>query len=677
MDIAESIETRTADMPYHTDDTELAKFKTTLGNHLGELFKSAERDRSEIEQEWIRDLRQFKGKYDPETLAQMHPKRSKAFLAITRTKVKAITARICDILFPSGGERNWSINPTPVPELDPKLIEQISSQIEAITGQPPTELEVRNIVFEEATKRSHDMQLEIDDQLTELKYREIIRQIIHSGSLYGTGILKGPLVKKNISRRWVSGNQNGWGTIGIESLSPFCENVSIWDCYPDMSVSDIEDADYIFQRHVMPKHKLVALKNRPGFNGDVIDAYIKLYKDGDRTAKNHETSLSDLSGDGLGITSMSSHSNKYELVEYWGYLNADQLAEQGVVVEKEKLGTIVAANVWLLGGHVIKAVISPLEGINFPYYFYYFDKDETSIWGEGIPRIMRDPQKLYNSSIRALLDNAATAAGPYIEANTDLLAPDEDPTDLYPFRVFQRTGTGVEATAKAINIYDIPSHTTEFMALANFFMSASDEVTTIPRHMYGETANLSSASRTASGLSMLMGAANITVKDQVKNFDEGITKRFIRMMYFWNMDFNPKQNIKGDFNIKAEGSNSLIAKEVMMEKLIQWLGMTNNPIDLQYINRDVALRETAKAMELTTLNLVKTADQIKQEQKDAADAAASQQAKMMEVEKLKAASSGHVDQGGESIRPTMERLPTRELLNGAVPEVTSRDISQM
>ena len=625
----------------------LASYESDIGMKLRDRFFVAEKDRLELEQEWLKDLRQWKGIYDPDILAKMHPKRSNANLPITRTKIKAMTSRMCDILFPAGGEQHFTFKPSPVPELDPELLKSITGQITQITGQPPSEADIKNIIYTEAVTRSKKMEKEVADQLNDLKYREIIRQVIHSGNLYGTGILKGPLVKRKTSSRWVSDGED-WKTISIDLVKPFCEFVSLWDIYPDMSVTSLENADYVFQRHIMPKHKVAGLARLPGFNqkAHVIDAYLRVHPEGNRRIKNHELELSDLSRDQKGEAQSSRQSFKYEVLEYWGYLSSTELSEMGIEIDTADLGHVVAANVWILDRYVIKAVISKLEFAALPYYFYYCEKDETSIFGEGIARVMRDPAKLFNAAARAILDNAAMSAGPYVEANLDLLAGDEDPTDLYPLRVFQRTGTGVEATAKAINVYDIPSHTTEFLAMAEFFRGVADEITTIPRHMYGETSNMGSAARSPSSLSMLMGAANITVKTQIKNFDDGITKPFVSAMYFWNMDYNPKQDIKGDFEVTTEGSSSLVTKEVMMEKMQQWLQITNNPIDDQYCNRDAGLRKTAEIMELDSFGLVKTPEQIQSQREEQARAKKEQEDKIFELEKLKAISSGHVTDKG-------------------------------
>jgi hypothetical protein len=251
-----------------------------------------------------------------------------------------------------------------------------------------------------------------------------------------------------------------------------------------------------------------------------------------------------------------------------------------------------------------------------------------------------------------MLDNAAIAAGPIIEANIDLLADGEDPTKLFPFRVFERTGAGIDANQPAIRVTKLPSYTNEFLGLVDFFQSTADESTTIPRALSGLPDNSAvGGQKTATGMSMLIGASNITLKDQVHFFDEGVTNKFIKAMYFWNMEFNEKNSIKGDFNIVARGSKSLIAKEVKMEQINQFLALTNNEIDLQYIKRDVLLRELAEVFDLDKLGFIRTQEEVDANQKQQQAAQKRQQDAGMILEAMQAESSGHVP---DAVQRTME-----------------------
>ena len=660
-------------------------FTSALGQKIYDLFTLAERNRLLIEERWLKDLRQYRGEYDPTVLAKMHPKRSKAFLSLTRTKVKTVTARQMDILFPANGDKNWGVEPSPIPELDPVTMQSILEQMTAATGQPPSEDEIKKTINDEAQRRSDNMEMEMADQLSELKYREIIGNVIRSGNLYGTGVMKGPLVREQISKRWLPDQKGGWVTLELKKLLPYCEFVPLWDLYPDMTARKPEDMRYIFQRYVMTPNQLYKISKRKDFNGDAIAAYMRAHPGGDASFKNHEESLRNMAsgaeltmtikeqGSTVGLYSSPSSAvstGKYEVREYWGYMSAQELIDIGVKVPADRIGLEVAANIWTLGTMIIKAILSPIEGVEFPYFFYHYDKDETSIFGEGIPFIMRDSQELFNAAIRAMLDNAAISAGPIIEANIDLLAPGEDPTDIYPFRVFQRTGQGIEASTPAITVTNLKSYTSEFLVMVKFFLETADEITTVPRFMHGDQTRLQGAGKTATGLSMLMGAANITIKDQIKYFDDGITNPFIKALYFWNMDYNPKESIKGDFGVVCKGTASLIAKEVIAEKLMQFLAMTNNEIDMMYMNRDVALREMAKIMDLSSVGLIKTKDQVKIMEQERSVRAEQDRQFAMEMTRIKAQSGGHMQGASSGTRPQMEGLSQDQLEGGQIPEVS-------
>jgi len=652
--------------------SDYAAYQLPIGTHLLGLFGEAERDRRSIEERWMRDLRQYKAEYDPEVKARLHPKRSQANLSLTRTKVKTVDARMMEIFFPAGSAKPWGIEPTSVPELHPQLLTQIKSQMAEITGQEPSIKEVEKVIFEEAQARSEDMEHEMADQLEEIQYRDIIRQVIHSGNLYGTGILKGPLVRENISRRFLR-DGNEWGQIKITNYRPYAEFCPIWSFYPDMNATRLEDCRYVFQRHVMARHNVFKLSRRDDFLAEPILAYIKANPDGDADLKTFENSLHDTKSKGDDGASGATRTGMYQVLEFWGYLSVDELKDLEIEVPEDTLGSELAVNIWMLNDVVIKAVISPVDGVEIPFQLYYFSKDETSIFGEGIAVLMRDVQGLFNATVRAMLDNAALSAGPIIEANMDLLAAEEDPTDLFPFRVFQRTGMGSDAMAKAITVTTLPTYTSEFMALIQFLETTADNITAIPRYSYGETGAVSgTAAQTATGLSMLMGAAHISLKDQVKAFDDGITTPFIKALYYWNMSFNERDEIKGDFQIVARGTATLMAREVQGEQLAKVMQLVQSPMFEPYTNPERLLAAVVKNLDLENLGIVKTPQQTQIEDEQRAKAAEENEKFEQNLAMIKATSGGHMEpeQGSPEGEQMEVNMPSeQQLAMGQSPEV--------
>lgn len=593
----------------------------TMGQYVRTIFEESRAARQDTEDRWIVDLRQFRGQYAPEMLERMSPNRSKAFIRLTRNKVKTVNSRLVDFVFPANGDPNWDITPTPLPEISDDALKTLVQIHEQQSGESVTPDTLKVLVSDYATRQASKMARHMEDQLAELKYRETMKEVIHSGNLYGTGVLKGPLVSVNTESKYKKmgdGADKRWVQEAHDVLTPFIESVPLWDFYPDMSATKASSCRYMIQRHSMDKSKLVELSKRADFDNSVISKYLRSNPDGDCEQFSYETELKEMGNRTAGSNSVNSASKKYEVLEFWGYIDMEDVERLGLDVPEKLKGQVeVAANLWTLGDQVIKATLAPLQSIVFPYYFYYYDKDETSFFGEGIASIMRDPQELINSSFRAMLDNAAISAGPQIEANLDLLSEDEDPTEIYPFKVWLRSGDGTDATAPAVRVFTLGSSTAEYLQLNDALEKYADEVTTIPRYMWGDQAG--GAGRTASGLSMMMGSANITIKDQVKYFDDGITEPFISALYQWNMEFGGDESIKGDYKVIATGTSSLIAKEVYAQSLMNFANLTNNAVDLPIVKRDKIIRSIAEALDLGDKGLVRSETEVRAQQQQQAE----------------------------------------------------------
>jgi hypothetical protein len=384
------------------------------------------------------------------------------------------------------------------------------------------------------------------------------------------------------------------------------ESRPIWAIYPDPFATALEDAGYIYDRHILTKHKLRQIARRPGFYREAIAEYIKTMPQGDLSQKQtFESELQSLAPD-----DWTNVKDKYELLERWGFVDGALLQACGCPVDDPLIE--YEARIWLLGTLVVGMTINPFKRKTRPYHFYYWEKDESSIWGAGIAANMRDIQRLFNGTCRMIQDNAALASGPQVEVNTDLT--DEDDIEvLTPFRVWTRTGEGIEAGEPMMRVHDFPSHLGELLPLARWWLELGDETTAIPRFVYAQPQG--GAARTVGGLSMLLGQANITLKDGARNWDDGITTPFITALYDWEMQFGSEPLCKGDYQVVARGSSSLVAKEIRVQALREFRTTTANPLDAPLVNRLDVLRAEAMAMDLPT-SMVKTDEQYEQMTKE-------------------------------------------------------------
>ena len=89
---------------------------------------------------------------------------------------------------------------------------------------------------------------------------------------------------------------------------------------------------------------------------------------------------------------------------------------------------------------------------------------------------------------------------------------------------------------------------------------------------------------------MLMSAANGSIRTVVKNVDDYLLGPLGRAFFHFNMQFDYDDEIKGDLEVKAEGTESLMANEVRSQRLMQFLGVVQNPVLAPFAMGDAAIQ---------------------------------------------------------------------------------------
>jgi len=602
-----------------------------LGQRLGQLFLEYERDRRLAELRWTKAARQFLGQYDPEVERTLDNTRSRAYPKLTRVKCVSMLSRLMNLLFP-GTEKNWSVTCSKVPNLSEEDLQMVFDAI-GLNSDPNIPLEDKIIelaIMEFAKERSHNLELEIEDQLQELggdrqvDYVALCRKVLMSGIIYGMGVLKGPFARIQRQRTWKRNEAGQLVAEAFDAYRPQYEFTSLWDYYPDMSAKYLHQMDGQFQRIVMSRHQLRDLADRPDFFKSVILKYLVEHPKGNYSRRPYEAEIKAM---GAQMNVNDQQGRKYEVIVWDGYISGHELKFAGIEVAEDKLSEQTEAIVWILDGEVIKCDVNPWVelDVNFKvntYHHFIFEEDESTITWNGLPNIMRDSQMAVASGSRMLLDNASVTCGPQLEVNLALLRADQDLTSVHAYKTWYREDIGADVNSQAVRNITIDAHMTDLLKVIELFQNFADTETFINPATGGDMQKgPSEPFRTATGASMLRGDAALPFKDVVRNFDM-FTQSVISSVIAFNMQFNPKKTIRGDHQVIPRGATSLIAKEIR-GMVLDNLATTLSPDDARYLNRWNLLRERLAARDVDVSDgILCTKEEAKQR-----DAQAAQDAK--------------------------------------------------
>tara|TARA_R100000734_G_scaffold11477_1_gene8587 strand:- start:1155 stop:2687 length:1533 start_codon:yes stop_codon:yes gene_type:complete len=425
------------------------------------------------------------------------------------------------------------------------------------------------------------MEKKIHDQLNESGASKHLRSMAFEMALLGTGVMKGPFA---VDKEYPNWDEEGDYDPLVKTV-PSTNHVSVWNFYPDPEATSMDDAEYVVERHKMSRNQLRSLRGRPYFMDDGIQSAID--KGADYIRKHWEMKMED-------DDTNPSETERWEVLEFWGFIDTDLLEENGIKIPRSLRDLPeVNANIWISNGEILRCVLNPFKPTRIPYYSVPYEHNPYSFFGVGIAENMDDTQTLMNGFMRMAVDNAVLSGNLLIEIDETNLVPGQD-LSVYPGKVFRRQGG---APGQGIFGTKFPNVAAENMQLFDKARVLADESTGFPSFAHGQT-GIQGVGRTASGISMLMSAANGSIRSVVKNVDDYLLAPIGRAFFAFNMQFDFDESIKGDLEVMANGTESLMANEVRSQRLMQFLGVASNPALAPFAKMDYIIREIAKSMDL-------------------------------------------------------------------------------
>ena len=633
--------------------------------YMKECWDAAWIAKKPIETDMLRAMRQRNGEYEADKLTEIKRQGgSEVYMMLTEVKCRAAESWLRDILL-DNGTPPWDLQPTPIPELSPEqaaqleeaFAESVVKTIQSI-GQAPSKeqmLEIKEMVSQDfrfkllqaAANRADNMRTKIEDQFAQGGWADAFNEFITDLVTFPAAFLKGPLVRR---QRYLTYTKSPDGKTIVDSgerLAPEFERVSPFNIYPEPGITRINDG-YMFEHHRLTRTDLADLIGVPGYDDQAIRTVLR---EGASQTWITETSQLQREQEEKKFYTEMRPTELFDALEFWGKVSGKMLLDWGMdETEIPDDAREYDANVWIVGNYVIKAVLNYDPLGEKPYCKTSFIKTPGAFWGRGIPEIIEDLQNICNAAARALVNNMGIASGPQVEVNLERIPPNDDITQMYPWKIWQVLNDPLGSSAPAVRFNQPNDNAQTLMAVYEKFSRMADDHSGIPAYIYGDT-NVQGAGRTSSGLSMLMGAAGKGIRQVVMHIDSDVTKPIVQRQFVYNMRYDPDENIKGDVQIVPRGAINLAVRETVNVRRVEFLNATGNEIDMGIIGIDgraAILREVAKGLQMPVDDIVPSRDKLNytNTMKQIAQAQQAQQQAQAQAQQPQQAKPSMTDQAG-------------------------------
>lgn len=534
---------------------------------------------------------------------------SRVFPNITAPFVEAAAAHMSDILLPTE-DRPWSLEPTPIPEMEAKADQYKAENPEAVkAAEKKSALPEKNSPMpnmQRAESEARDDQLEDQDPgvsdeeafeqtmiakaLAEASETRIWdwhvegdfnaknRECVEDSARLGTGILKGPIPKAEMNVGWIpehlTGDLDEFGDQVVEGseikistdTKPISKRIDCWNFYPAAGCGQsIQSGDYCWERDYVTRRQLISLKRDQTYLHDQID---KCLKEGPTRAiaEIPETN---------SLTINSQVEDKYEI--WYGYCMAERedLAAADVQTEDLPNEAHIDTFVVLVNNRCIKASLPVTEYCGFPYDVFNWRKRANYWAGIGVSRQVRTAQKIVVGATRSMMNNAGLAGGPMIVFKQGVVRPADGVAGLGPRKVFyiQKDDQTIDDARKAIGQIKVDIMVDEMMKIVQLGLSQAENNSGFPMLMQGQ---MGGAPDRVGVINVLDKNTNAIKRRLARNYTDDLMAPHLKRYYVYHLMYGP-DNEKGDLQVNVKGYAALVERDIQNQELGQMYSLVLDP----------------------------------------------------------------------------------------------------
>ena len=562
-----------------------------LANKIENLFQTRATDRIAKELEWDKCQRLYNSPLQGSNVnlpdkpfGDNDTKGRRPEPNIVRTKCDTAISNCVSLQF-AAGEKNWDMFPP------------------------------ANVSSPEIVAACRLMSKEIEAQLCSTKYAMHSRRAMEDRVILGTGVVKGPVNTGKMRVEYAQDESGDWVPQVSKNIQPKLCHVPLWRFYPDTSVADFTECEDAIEIHPMTAIELSQYASHPGFDQAAIKGILQGNESMDPIKPDvYNDKLARITTEIWGRNPYL-YKNRYLVMEYHGPITYDEVEKLGLTPTYESPTAEYYGEVWVCCGKIIRMELENIEGYyETPYSCSIWKRDPTSPFGYGHPLLLADPQQVVTQAYHMILDNASLTSGPQVAMYQKYIQPVDGDWTLAPNKVWLLTDPSqtIESAIKFFNPTNVIGNIMPVLQLAKQF--ADEESATLA---FGGLQS-PQLGDTATGGLLMQNASSTLLDFAAEEWDDQVTEKIIRRMYAWNMQYNPKNEIKGDYYIDVKSSSEYKNKQMYIRDL-ERLSMetSQNPAMAMVINPDELLKARLALMHLPSNKILRTDEEIAQAQQQA------------------------------------------------------------
>lgn len=568
--------------------------KNKLVSYSMNIFDSLKSARYPLDGMWKECSRNYRREYrekSEDTLGATDDRRSKVFVGLTDQKVHTVRSTIVDAM------------------INGREVLPYSLKIEEDDWMPG---------WKESDSLGYCRKLKghIDNSFLDIRLDRTLSTFILGLGIFGSQVMKDPVQRVRYERVW-----NGRKYRMIKKPYFTKEIVHLLNYYADFTKSKPSDGIMEIQFEKLLPAEFQMLSSIDGYDKEAIKEVMSRPA---ATLDNPDDNQQDI----VGYHDPGKNGEKdkgYYVYECWGMVPRDILIEAGVDIPAE----IEEDNIEVLATIANKDTLIKCEVNTLgyrPFLFCPFDETIGQAAGQGPAWAVRDMQTLVNVFTRMLVDSKKlTSQGMVgmVHSAVDWLktgSPEIRAKKIWYFK----PGTNIDQAMKSITFQDVSNGLPQLIEM--FLKFADDE--TVPKYTQGGSQTF--LNKTASGISMLLTQSRLNLKPPMRNIDlyvnQPCVERTIDRINEMTVEVASKQLRMESFapmpiKVIAQGMDSLMAKEIKHDKLVQMLQMAMaDPQLRRMIDPYEALAKIADNQEVSSSVLLSRKAWEEAEQKAAEDA---------------------------------------------------------